>query len=225
MSNTVTVYAVVEGKTEQLFIERILQPYLAPKNVFIYASRATKPGEKGGDIRFSRVQRDIRNYLRQRNDTYVTTMVDYYGSREWPGLDKIADSTEPSEIAEIIYQETIKELQKQYPSLNVEARFIPYMSIHEFEALLFSDLNELSATLTFSPLSLENELKSFPTPEHINNHPESAPSKRLNTLSPNGYFPKTSVGLHIAEKIGIAKMREKCPLFNNWLTVIESIQR
>ncbi|MCT7653700.1 DUF4276 family protein [Oceanimonas sp. NS1] len=40
-------------------------------------------------MRFERVRRDLEAHLKQRPDTYVTTFVDYYGLREWPGLDTV----------------------------------------------------------------------------------------------------------------------------------------
>jgi len=77
MSNYIEVIAIVEGKTEQIFIESILAPYIGHKNIGIRATQVSKPGQKGGDVRFSRVKRDLEHNLRQRTDTYVTTFIDY----------------------------------------------------------------------------------------------------------------------------------------------------
>lgn len=52
----------------------------------------------------------------------------------------------------------------------------------------------------------------------------TAPSKRLNNWSPNHNFRKTTMGITIAEAIGIQKMRDNCPLFNAWLKEIEKIK-
>lgn len=100
MSDYIEVIAIVEGKTEQVFVESVLQPYLAQQNIFISATQVSKPGQKGGDVRFSRVSRDIERHLKQRPDTYVTTLVDYYGVKEWPGLDTLPAGLEPARIAE-----------------------------------------------------------------------------------------------------------------------------
>ncbi len=94
--------AIVEGKTEQIFIESLLAPYLALKRVYMTATQVTKSGQKGGDVRFERVKKDIELHLKQRNDIFVTTFVDYYGVREWPGLDRIPAHATPAQIAEII---------------------------------------------------------------------------------------------------------------------------
>jgi len=59
MSNCVEIVAIVEGKTEEIFIKNILQPHLANKNIFITPIIVSKPGQKGGDVKFSRVKNDI----------------------------------------------------------------------------------------------------------------------------------------------------------------------
>lgn len=60
MSDYIEVIAIVEGKTEQVFVEQVLKPYLEEKMIFISATQASKPGQKGGDVKFSRVINDIR---------------------------------------------------------------------------------------------------------------------------------------------------------------------
>lgn len=57
MNNFIEVIVIVEGKTEQIFIETVLAPYLAPKNIFMTATQISKPGQKGGDVKFSRAEK------------------------------------------------------------------------------------------------------------------------------------------------------------------------
>jgi predicted ATP-dependent endonuclease of OLD family len=47
MNKFIEVVIIVEGRTEQLFVEKLLSPYLASKNIFICATQVTKPGQKG----------------------------------------------------------------------------------------------------------------------------------------------------------------------------------
>ena len=54
-----------------------------------------------------------------------------------------------------------------------------------------------------------------PVPELINNSPEAAPSKRLIAAIPD--YNKVVVGICVAMDIGLEKIREKCPLFNEWV--------
>jgi len=86
MNNITEIVVFVEGQTEKKFVEELLCPYIIGKNICLRPIIFTKPGEKGGDVRFSRAEKDIGNHLKQRSDTYVTVMMDYYAIKEWPGL-------------------------------------------------------------------------------------------------------------------------------------------
>ncbi|MCK5131960.1 MAG: DUF4276 family protein [Candidatus Sabulitectum sp.] len=59
------------------------------------------------------------------------------------------------------------------------------------------------------------------SPEEINDSQQTALSKRLLNLSK--CFKKTTTGISVANEIGLRKIRERCPVFNDWLTVIENI--
>jgi hypothetical protein len=65
-------------------------------------------------------------------------------------------------------------------------------------------------------------VRQYKTPEAINNHPNTAPSKILARLSKGNFF-KIVNGIDIAKVIGIEAMRKKCPLFNAWLQKLEDI--
>lgn len=132
MSKFIEVIAIVEGKTEQVFIEKVLAPYLAFKNIFISATQITKPGQKGGDVRFVRAKQDIGNHLKQRGNTFVTTFIDYYGTKEWPGLDSLAPALEPAQISHHLHQATKEAVNALFGNTRSEERFIPYIAMHEF---------------------------------------------------------------------------------------------
>lgn len=223
MSDYIEVIAIVEGKTEQVFIEKILTPYLAEKMIFITATQVSKPGQKGGDVRFSRVIRDIGLHLKQRTNTYVTTLVDYYGVTEWPGIDSLAYKRTPAQIAEHLNASAMQKVNEQYSEQQAEQRFIPFIALHEFEALLFSDIDILAEDLGVTAQTVAAVIAECGEPEAINNGRETAPSKRLNSWSLDGKFAKTTQGIAIAQRIGVEKMRSQCPLFNAWITQFESL--
>lgn len=223
MSDYVEVIAIVEGKTEQIFIEKILAPHLGYKNIGIRATQVSKPGQKGGDIRFSRIKRDLERHLKQRSNTYITTFIDYYGTKEWPGLDLVTPHSLPADIAQTINEATKVEVTSLFSEQQAEGRFIPFVAVHEFEALLFSDAKILAEQLGIFEAQVETVISECGSPEAINNNPRTAPSKRLDAWSANGKFVKTTMGITIARQIGIEKMRSECPLFNEWLNVLESI--
>ncbi len=85
MSDT-EVFIVVEDPMEYTFVRDVLAPEMAVKGVYLHAARIGKPGHKGGDIRFERAIGGIGNFLKQRNDTYIATMLDYFRiDPNWPG--------------------------------------------------------------------------------------------------------------------------------------------
>lgn len=225
MGRYIEVVPIVEGKTEQTFIEKLLAPYLGYRGIYLCATQISKPGEKGGDVKFSRAKRDLGNHLKQRPDTFVTTMVDYYGIKEWPGTERVPERATPAQIAGIINEETKEQVVTLFSDLWADSRFIPFIVVHEFEALLFSDIEILANQLGARVSEVSAVISKFKNPEAINSNPETAPSKRLDKWSPKKCFLKTTMGIKIAEEIGIDKMRQECPLFNSWLCQLEDIQK
>ncbi len=212
------VYLVVEGRTEQLFIGQVLAPYLAPIGLFLHPTQLPKSGTPGGDVRFSRASVCVCNFLKQRKDTLVSTFFDYYGLRDWPQLDEVHSlcSPEPKTIADTLNEAAIHAVGQMLPDIPVRQRFIPFLAVHEFESLLFSDPVALSEGANV-PIGLIHEaLAECGTPEGINNNPETAPSKRLERWTQRTYG-KTTTGIAIAERIGIEAMRNACPNFDAWL--------
>jgi hypothetical protein len=222
MNECANVIVLSEGPTEQLFVKQLLAPYLAQKGVFLQAVVLHKPGQKGGDVKFARARNDIGKHLKQRKNTWITLFVDYYGiDSDWPGYAESRQQTEHARKAQIMNQATAEEIDTLFADLDSTRRFIPYVSMHEIEALYFSDPPCL-AEKSGAPLkSVEQILAECGEPENINDHPTTAPSKRLEYLS--NRFKKTTTGIAIATAIGIPKMRQSCPLFNRWITTLEQL--
>lgn len=178
MSSYFEVYAIVEGKTEQIFIEEILAPYLGAREIGIHATQVSKKGQKGGDVHFSRVKNDLGLHLKQRCNTYVTTFIDYYATKEWPGFERLSPNFRPAQIAQVINDATKKEVISLFSEQKADRRFIPFVAVHEFEALLFSDIQILAEQLKIDESKIAKVIsKCGGSPEAINNHPSTAPSK------------------------------------------------
>lgn len=202
----------------------MLAPYMAQQGIYLSASIIGKPGQKGGNIQFDRAQRDIENFLIQRSDTYVSTMFDYFRiDPRWPGLDQVRNpKMNSTEKAEIIENATKEAILSASPNCNPSQRFIPYIQMHEFEALLFSDSQILSSEIEVESSSIEAILNRYHNePEMINQDPENAPSKQLARL--NNTYKKVIQGTTISRRIGINQIRLKCPNFNKWLACLENL--
>ena len=222
MNESAEIVALVEGKTEGIFISKLLAPHLTRLNVYMTPIIISKPGEKGGDVRFGRVKNDIGLHLKQRTGTYLTLFVDYYGLKgDWPGLDEAKRRPRAKDRAEAVNRATQDAVCRLFPERRAERRFIPYVAMHEFEALLFSAPEILASRLQVKPALIANIVAKCGSPEEIDDSPDTAPSKRLIQLS-NG-FRKTTTGIAVAEDIGLSAIRARCPLFDEWLTVIERL--
>lgn len=220
-NNIIEIVAIVEGQTEQIFIREIITPFLANKSIFLTPIILSKPGQKGGDVKFSRAKNDIEHHLKQRPDTFLTLFIDYYGIRKgWPGRDeKRALST--YQKAQRVNDATLQEVCQLFDGYRPARRFIPFIAMYEFEALLFSDPQILAEKLQVNKQQIDDILHECGEPENINDSPINAPSKRLEALSDR--FKKTTTGITIAKEIGLQKIREKCPIFNEWLSKIEQL--
>lgn len=104
-----------------------------------------------------------------------------------------------------------------------DRRFIPYVSMHEFEALLFSEPKTLAEQLHVPQSKISKILSECGEPENINLSPQTAPSKRLELLSDR--FKKTTTGIAVAKAIGLVRIRENCPIFHGWLSVVEKLAK
>lgn len=222
MSSFSELIVLVEGPTEQKFVKEILSPFLWKHRVVAKPIIISKPGQKGGDVKFDRVIKDIKLHLKQRHDTYLTLMIDFYGIKdEWPGYTVARQQSSPILKAQFIIDGTRAKIQELCEEYRPDIRFIPYFSMHEFEALLFSDVNVLANSLNTKDIKIKKILEECGEPENINDSPDTSPSKRLENLS--GFFRKTITGIAIAREIGIENMRKSCPNFDNWIATLEKI--
>lgn len=215
----IRVNIVVEGQTEETFVRDTLAPYLAEHKIFAVARCvATSRSQRGGLRSYIKARNDIQQWLKQDAQAFVSTMFDYHKVPEdFPGLKesrKIPTSTQ-----------RIKRLEQNMLEDIGNPRFIPYLQLHEFEALLFSDAGITGQSLgaTDRQMDVLQEIRNaFPTPEDINDSEQTAPSKRLLALFPG--YTKPAFGAAAVRDIGLDKIRQQCPHFASWLARLESLK-
>ncbi len=182
-----------------------------------------RPGHKGGNFKFERLAPDIEKRLLADQQCYCTTFFDFYGLPEsFPGKNAV-DANAPVAVKAQTLQNAFAEKLTEKIGANAMRRFIPYVQMYEFEALLFSDPIKMAQGM--DKVELETAFTEianrFDSPEHINNSPQTAPSK----LIENHIFgyEKPLLGTLAALEVGLETMREKCPLFDTWLKNIEAL--
>lgn len=206
------ILILCEGQTEELFVNRILAPYFQTKNIFF------KPVLLGGVSHYAGIKKDLERLGKNEQYDILTTMLDYYKlPQDVPGVRSCIES-EPGKIAEYIEKSIYDDLKEK---VKIE-KFIPYIQMHEFEALLFSNVDcfdKCKGIKNKMILELKGEVSKFSTPEHVNNSEQTAPSKRIKRIF--GAYQKTTDGMNVANAIGIETMIRKCPHFAEWLSTIE----
>lgn len=207
------VCIVCEGQTEVEFIKTCLAPHLAGFKIWAYPALLQAPSgnHRGGCVTVERLVKFISHQYKEADR--ITTLVDFYGFKQRNGRSR----TE-------LEADILKGVQQS--TQGFDPRFIlPYVQMHEFEALLFSNVEEFQWVLdgwnekVFS--QLQKVRSEFGSPEEINDSPETAPSKRILTIFEKGTYSKTEHGPLIAEATGLDVMREHCPAFNEWVSKLE----
>ncbi len=215
---------LVEGETEETFVKKILAPHFALMNIICNARRVEtgrKKGKiyRGGMTTYQKTKNDIKLWLNEDKSAYLTTMFDLYAlPSDFPKFNESKFITEPYKKVEF--------LEKAFQEEINEIRFLPYLQLHEFEALLFSEVEKIENRLkTYTKTSLLNRLRKIldecRNPELINEGSTTAPSKRIQELYPN--YNKPVFGSLISEDIGLQTIRDKCMHFNSWIEKIESL--
>ncbi len=215
------IIMICEGPTEQAFAKtNLLVPFI---NRNIYLQTPLIKTSRGGIVKWQRLKDQIETHLKAEQEAYVTTFIDYYGiytKCQFPGWDAAHMIADKSNRMDSLEHSMLQSLEPQY-----HYRFIPYLQLHEFEGLLFNDIHVIKSLIPPDDLvgiaELEKTFSDYPNPEMINNNKNTSPSHRLERII-RGYN-KIVYGDIISETIGLKRIREKSPRFNNWIARLENI--
>ncbi|MBN0986115.1 DUF4276 family protein [Amphritea pacifica] len=209
------VYVFVEGQTEETFVRDVLGPYFERQRIWLTPILAeTSPGYKGGIVSYGKVKNQVTRLCRKDKNAWVTTLIDYYGlPTDFPQFAQ----------GNVSAVQRVQHLEQALAQDISERNFLPYLALHEFEALLFCDPAQFHEWFDDerAVAVLETVKASYGNPEEINDSPQTAPSKRILAAIPA--YKKTLHGPMIANEIGIDAMRDQCPHFNDWIKSIESL--
>lgn len=224
------LYLYVEGQTEQTFADVVLGPHLAQFKVYLMGAILAEFGRKkqkisrGGVARYTPFKRGLMSLIKQhdRPSVTVSTMIDLYAlPNDFPGWAE-AEKFRIDPASRVVRLE-----QELAGDINPDpTRFIPYIQLHEYEALLFVEPSKME--LFYS--EYRNELAELqkiadanPNPELIDDGKQTAPSKRIIAHLPDYEDAKPVVGPQVAERIGLTALRAKCPHFDQWVKSLEQL--
>ena len=208
------LYILCEGQTEEEFVSAILNPYL--QNVGVYAQpiicttkRTPTKKYKGGVANFTKVKKELQRLCGEHPNELVTTMFDLYA---FP-YDALALQNIPVDVydkAHYIEQAITDEIGNRFGNIMFS------LVLHEFEGLLFSDVSAFENIANQKVVDVLRGVRAaVPTPEHINESPETAPSKHIERVIPD--YSKPTDGIDVAEIIGLEKIKSECRHFADWI--------
>lgn len=215
-----------EGYTEMDFVGAVLREHLNRYGVAVHPILLGKKIKHdiaeapGGVFQFDSVYRHITATLRSYSSetSFVTTMLDLYAFprdfADYRELARIEDPSQRVEALELAMGNRVK-----------SPRFLPYIQLHEFEALVLSKTDELPAEFeepagSDGVQALSRDIGGL-KPEEVNETKEGAPSKRLTRFLPG--YRKRDMGVNVTKRIGCAHLRTTCPHFAAWLSGLEAM--
>lgn len=222
----IRLHLVVEGQTEETFVNRLLVEHFGQFNIVtdarcVETSRRQGRIYRGGVIDYQRVRNDLSRWMKedQNANARFTTMLDLYALPEdFPRFAEAKQQSDP--------YGRVAMLEQAFAGDVGDRRFLAYLQLHEFEALLLSDpaqFEERFSEHADNIRNLVNLVAQFTSPELIDDDQYSAPSKRIIKEIPEYEGAKVSAGPLVAQKIGVSAMRQKCQHFDEWLSKLERL--
>lgn len=224
------VVAIVEGQTEQAFVRHHLAAHLAARGITMWAQLPGRVARRGGARAWEAIRGDVLRTLKERRGRVCTTMFDFYAMPpDWPGRSEAAEKPLPERGA-CVERALLADLATCGGEDFRRELFIPYVQVHEFEALLFADVGKLGETLApicnHEPEQLSKAFgqilaEAGGEAEAINDHQETCPSRRIGGLV--RAYRKPLHGPIAAARIGLDALRRACRHFGQWLERLEAL--
>lgn len=200
---TTTVYVICEGESEETFVNIVLDRYLYEKFEFF-----AKPLLLRGTSTYKRLVGKTRDFVSQFHNFIVTSMVDFYGLKDKPVLKQGSPDIMASEFEKHYFNDVGRE------------NFVPYISMHEYEAIYFSDPSVFSVYSPDDVGKAQMILQEFGgNPEAINGGEMTAPSKRIEKFEPR--YRKKSGAKELLKNLTIPDISDKCHHFSGWIQSLE----
>jgi hypothetical protein len=221
---------IVEGSTEETFVNDVLVKHFASSNIFVSArkiktgwDRLNNKPSKGGLLKYIQFRNDVLRWIesdRNQSRFWYTSMLDLYAFPKdelSPYNEYIQSIIDPYQKIDALETEIAKDIN--------HPKFIPYIQLHEFEAFLLVEPDRLITMYPNGQTGI-NRLKrdiANRRPEEINESKQTAPSKRIIRYLPDYEGQKAQVGPLVVSDIGLNALRSNCPHFNDWIAKLESI--
>lgn len=171
---------------------------------------------------YGKARKDILRWIAEEKsgEAYFTTMFDLYAlPNDFPKFEESSKIQDPYLRVNFLEEAFKKDIDNH--------KFIPYIQLHEFEALLLSNPEILLIEYPDAYREIE-KLKRIISennnnPELVNTGKNTAPSKRIINLIPEYEGNKPTVGSILAGIEGVEIQKNRCIHFGKWVEKIEKI--
>lgn len=226
----IRINVVAEGQSELFFAKQTLNKFfngsrfIDSRCVLTSTDRRNNYEYRGGLTTYKQARADILRWMKQDKNAYVTTMFDFYRlPTDFPEYEQAKGLKDHERAVRLLEEAMRKDILDASPT-GPSDRFIPYIQLHEFETLLYTNIKMLECEyLTQQDRNALNKLyeetKMIP-PEQINHGDKTAPSKRL--LDAVDYRKGSAPALWL-ELITIEQIMEKCPHFAGWIDTLSKL--
>ncbi|MFJ1762790.1 DUF4276 family protein [Amycolatopsis sp. NPDC088138] len=216
------LHILVEGQTEEIVVNNVLEPYLrgrgwtVSQSIVVTKRSASGSTHRGGVSHWAKVEREIRLLLRNTDLQVLTTLFDFYAfPDDAPGM--------ASRPAADPYKR-VEHVEKAIFAQIGDPRLVPHLILHELETWVFAAAEQLGWLFPDPGLAerLKADVLNAGGPELVNDHPSTAPSKRLASYC--GTYSKTNDGPLAIADLGIDSLRAQCPHLDKWLTTLDDVK-
>lgn len=214
-----------DDHAESLMINAILRDHLlAAGYAAVHAKLLGHVHSPSAAARWPDARAELVEELLADPEQVVTTMMDYNRLNEfWADDAKGKPNGKASERSRAVCRWLVDDVTRETKLNDPDGRFIPFVLMPEFESLLFSDCDKLAEALGAVNLAraLQFTRDKFVTPEDMDGAGKFSPSVRIMQRVPE--YQRSLHGIFAAKQIGVASIRERCPLFNQWLAQLENL--
>jgi hypothetical protein len=184
--------------------------------------------------KYDEIRTDVSGALEdaERTGGYVTTMLDLYGlPNDFPGRVAAPRGDPRAKVAFI--EDAL------WRDVGSDPRLIPYIQLHEFEALVLANLPSLIGRIALRAgvnrgalppdvlqrfSELQAAIDEAGGPEAVDDGDDTAPSRRIDRAGGEFYScRKLTDGVKAAGELALPLMRERCPHFGAWVTRLEKL--
>lgn len=227
MKKYIPLNVVAEGQAEREFAQSSLGAYFEPQGIIVDSRcvmTSRKKRKKGGLGNYMQAKNDIIRWIAEEKgrQPFFTTMFDLYAlPNNFPRFEESLKITDPYKKVDFLENALYEDIGYH--------KFIPYIQLHEFEALLLANPDLLLIEYTDAGQQVE-KLKQIVTkyddnPEKVNTGNNTAPSKRIISLIPEYEGNKVNVGSVLAGIEGIEVQMQRCKHFADWIEKIQNLNK